>query len=149
MFGPDGTDDGKLDLYVSSAAANSILRYDGTSGRASSGPFVDRGVGGLDHPGGLTFGPDGNLYVANLGLVTGHTAVLHFDGTTGAPKPLAGNSGADFVAAGVGGLLTPYGVLFGPDGLGDGGQDLYVTSSQYQTHPRRGRAPARSYATTA
>ena len=131
VFGPDGNGDGKPDLYVSSAATNSILLYDGTSGHCERA-FVASGFGGLDHPGGLTFGPDGNLYVANIALAGGHTAILRFDGASGAPKPLPGNSGADFIAVGVGGLMTPTGVLFGPDGTGDGHQDLYVTTCLFQ-----------------
>src|SRR4051794_111794 len=75
VFGPDGNHDGRLDLYVSSAQTNSILRYDSATG-AFLGAFVASGSGGLDHPGGLTFGPDGNLYVANIALTGGHTAVL-------------------------------------------------------------------------
>src|SRR5262249_41147607 len=40
--------------------------------------------------------------------------------------------GADFIAVGVSGLRSPMGILFGPDGTGDGQQDLYVTSCVYQ-----------------
>jgi hypothetical protein len=48
--------------------------------------------------------------------------------TPGAPLPAPGNGGADFVPAGSGGLLSPTGILFGPDGNGDGNQDLYVAN---------------------
>src|SRR5262249_26393236 len=76
----------------------------------------------------------GNLYVSNYALGEGHTAVLRFQGPSGgspgAPLPAPDNSGADFVPVGAGGLRTPFGVLFGPDGNGDGSQDLYVTSCE-------------------
>jgi glucose/arabinose dehydrogenase len=139
VFGPDGLNHGKLDLYVASALTNSILRFsfssDGKSGvpAPSAGntdaTFVPANSGGLDHPFALTIGPDGNLYVVSNGLSSGLPSVMRFDGKTGAPLPLAGNSGtAVFVASGSGGLMSPDGVIFGPDGRGDGGQDLYVTS---------------------
>jgi hypothetical protein len=131
VFGPDGLNDGKLDLYVSSAFTNSILRYDGTTGSFIDA-FVPSGSGGLDHPIALTFGPDGNLYVVSFGLHSGIPTVMRFDGTTGGPMPSAGNSGAVFVAGGFGGLLTPTGLIFGPDGKNDGGQDLYVTNADIQ-----------------
>jgi DNA-binding beta-propeller fold protein YncE len=132
VFGPDGGNDGKPDLYVAVAAekegsspnVGEILRYDGTTG-ASLGTFVAPNSGGLNAPAGLAFGADGDLYVANANWWTGpevfHTgdfpagAVLRFDGKTGAFK-------GTFVAGGTGGLANPSGLLFGPDG------DLFVTS---------------------
>jgi DNA-binding beta-propeller fold protein YncE len=132
VFGPDGKKDGQLDLYVLSRVTNSVKRYDGTTG-AYLGDFVASGSGGLDHPTALTFGPDGNLYVA-AGFGTGASAVFRFQGPSGrspgSPLPAAGNSGADFVASGSGGLLTTFGLIFGPDGNGDGRQDLYLPSFQ-------------------
>jgi outer membrane protein assembly factor BamB len=64
VFGPDGTNDGKLDLYVAAAHQGAIYRYDGTTG-AFKGVFVSATSGGLDAPLGMVFGPDGNLYVAS------------------------------------------------------------------------------------
>src|SRR5262249_11462997 len=59
-------------------------------------------------------------------------AVFRFQGpaatTPGAPMPSPGNAGAVFVASGSGGLLTTFGLIFGPDGNGDGQQDLYLPS---------------------
>ena len=97
---------GAQDLLVSSRNSDQILRYDGTTG-SFVGVFASGG--GLDNPVGLTFGPDGNLYVAND--VTDQ--VLRYDGTTGA---FLG------VFASGGGLDAPRQVNFGPDG------NLYVAS---------------------
>lgn len=116
VIGPDG------DLYVSSTGSNSILRFDASSGMPkpasgqSGADFVPSGFQGLAHPQGIAFGPDGDLYVAN----SSGGNVLRFDGATGAAMPSHGN-GAEFVAAGAGGLATPTGVAFGLDG------DLYVS----------------------
>jgi sugar lactone lactonase YvrE len=77
----------------------------------SPSPFVTAGSGGLATPYDITFGPDGNVYVAS-----GSTnQVLEYYGSTGGYLKA-------FVAAGSGGLSTPYGVVFGPDG------NLYVAS---------------------
>ncbi len=127
VFGPDDNGDGKLDLYVSDEGPSRILHYDGTTG-AFLGEFVTSGSGGLTFPQQLSFAPDGNLYLGSFG--TG--SVMRFQGPTGktpgAPMPSPGNSGADFVPAGSGGLLGPVGVIFGPDANGDGNQDIYVAS---------------------
>jgi PEP-CTERM motif len=65
-------------LYAtSSGATGGVLEYNGTTGaflRAFVGPGSD-----LSLPRGLTFGPDGNLYVANFGVGD----VDRFNGTTG------------------------------------------------------------------
>jgi Tol biopolymer transport system component/streptogramin lyase len=94
-FGPDGH------LYVASSARttgdvpdtncspldsapNSILRYDGTTGRFLS-VFVPPGGGGiagaaLNGPYDLLFAPDGRLYVTSFG----NDQIRRYDGTTGA-----------------------------------------------------------------
>ena len=78
-----------------------ILRFNGSDGSAI-GAFVT-GTGGK--PYGLTFGPDGNLYVGLYDTAK----VLKYDGLTGAAL-------GTFVSAGAGGLGTPEQIVFGPDG---------------------------------
>lgn len=102
-FGPDGN------LYVSSNIGNQVIRYDG-----SSGAFLDVVVSGLSSPDGITFGTDGSLYIANEGT----NELLRYN-TSGLSA---------FVTAGSGGLNQPRRGVFGPDGNGDGVQDLYVAS---------------------
>jgi hypothetical protein len=124
VFGPDGN------LYVSSENAQGaatvsgeILRYNGKTG-AFLGTYVPSGSGGLDIPFGMTFGIDGNLYVAS----SRGQSILRYQGPSG------NNPGAfidTFVPPGSGGLLNPGGLIFGPDGKGDGRQDLYVSSSAF------------------
>ena len=101
--GPDG------DFYVTSSA-NTILRYDGTTG-ALVGTFISAGAGGLNSPFDLAFGADGHLYVASYGT----DEILRYDGTTGAFIDA-------FVATGSGGMTNPSALDFGPDG------NLYVSS---------------------
>jgi hypothetical protein len=134
LFGPDGKGDGKLDLYVASSrltsSNNNVKRYDGTTGQFL-GEFVTTGSGGLDHAAGITFGPDGNLYVASGGWggnggIFGLAAVLRYEGPTSPDKLPPGTFLGTFVQPGSGGLNSPLGLLFGPDGNGDGQQDLYV-----------------------
>lgn len=107
--GPDGG------IYVASEESNMVLRFDG-----STGDFVDRFVwddpdtpedesGGLDGPGAVLFGRDGNLYVSSFDS----DAVLRFDGS--------GTFDTLFVTPQKGGLNGPdAGMVFGPDG------DLFV-----------------------
>jgi len=127
VFGPAGKNTTKLDLYVTSALTQSILRYDGTTG-AFLGEFVASGSGGLGYPIALTFGPGGDLYVASDRFSSNKPpAVFCFQGPSG-------NSPGAFISVFVppasGGLETPFGLLFGPDANGDGRQDLYVASSE-------------------
>jgi DNA-binding beta-propeller fold protein YncE len=121
VFGPDGTNDGKLDLYVAAPHVGSILRYDGTTGAFKS-VFVSAGSGGLDAPQMMGFGPDGNLYVASGNWFTSSNgpfysgdfppgAVLRFEGPSG-PNP--GLLLGTFIPGGSGGLANPSGLLFGP-----------------------------------
>ena len=101
--GPDG------DFFVISLVTKSVLRYDGDTGELLD-EFVKPGSGGLHYEHGLTFGPDGNLYVSD------DDAVLEYSGTTG-------DFMGEFVARGSGGLDGANHLVFGPDG------NLYVCSS--------------------
>jgi DNA-binding beta-propeller fold protein YncE len=126
VFGPNGKTDGSLDLYVAEVFQGSVARYDGTTG-AFKENFVSSNAGGLVNPGGIVFGPDGNLYVANTNLVRAPGSVLRYQGPNG-PKP--GAFIDTFIPGGSGGLAQPYGLLFGPDGRNDGKLDLYVADMQ-------------------
>jgi sugar lactone lactonase YvrE len=111
---------------VVSRGDNSILRY--SDGGAFLGTFVPSNGGGLSSPDlGIVRGPDGNVYVDSYG----NSAVMRYDVNTGANLPSPGNSGAQFVASGSGGLS-------GADGLGFGGPggNLYVASSNNNTVKR-------------
>jgi uncharacterized protein (TIGR03437 family) len=103
----------RADLLVSSRDTMNILDYNETTG-AYIGMFNQGG--GLTGPEALTFGPDGNLYVADRYANT----IASFDGKTGAFLK-------DFVPAGVGGLSEARDLAFGPDG------NLYVSSNGNNT----------------
>jgi DNA-binding beta-propeller fold protein YncE len=104
--GPDG------DIFCAGQSTNNILRFDGTTGAYVS-EFVPFSVGGLVTPSGITFGPDGNLYVIEYGVPS---LIRRYDGITGASLGV-------FVSAGSGGLSRANFLLFGPS---DG--NLYVSS---------------------
>ena len=125
-FGPDGR------LYVGGVYSDNILAFDVSDLTAPStyDVYVSGGSGGLNGPGGLTFGPDGNLYVSSTtggGGAVGPHEVLRFEGpngaSPGAPLPAPGKSGAVFVSDGDGNLSNPNQLVFGPDGR------LYVAST--------------------
>lgn len=139
VFGPDGANDGGLDLYVASSHEGAIRRYDGTNG-SFKGVFVSAGSGGLDSPQGIVFGPDGNLYVASGNWFNGSNgpfytgdfpagAVLGFEGPSSPSGRTPGTFLGTLVAGGSGGLANPAGMVFGPDPSGNGKLDLYVASS--------------------
>jgi len=131
VFGPRGKGNRELDLYVADGPTGDILRYDGDTGEFL-GVFVAGGTGGLAFPYGLVFGPDGDLYIANLeGAAAG---VLRFEG------PASRSPGAFvelLIPSGSGGLIQPFGLLFGPDANGDGDHDLYVNSQFINPHSFR------------
>ena len=100
-FGPDGN------LYVGSEGTNSIYRYSGTTGTFLN-TFVTAGSGGLNVPKGIVFGQDGNLYVSSRDS----ESILRYQGPSGtspgSPLPAAGQTGANFVTPGSGGLTSPH-----------------------------------------
>ncbi|MBT8485311.1 MAG: hypothetical protein KJO43_07010 [Phycisphaerae bacterium] len=100
-------------LYIGSLNNGAVMRYDGTSGAPAPGPlgaagsaqFVTPLSGGLTLPHGVTFGPDGALYVCSFGS----SQVIRYDGKTGA-----------FESVFTSGPSSAHGLRFGPDG------NLYV-----------------------
>jgi sugar lactone lactonase YvrE len=111
------------DLFVTGYLSNSVARFDWAS--QTYQPFVSPGSGGLQQPRGIAFGPDGNLYVTEQAKdVTQQSQdmVFRFNGSTGAPLPAPGQSGAVFIPAGSGGLSKACDLAFGADG------NLYVIS---------------------
>jgi len=93
-------------LFVSSFNNSLVLTYDGTTGA-----FIDTLVAeGLPLPTGLVFGPDGNLYIADISFDV--VEQYNFEAM----------QLFEFVMAGSGGLNRPIGLVFGPDG------NLYVSS---------------------
>ncbi len=126
-FGPD------QNLYVSSfndcvpgpactTTTGEILRFDGKTGRFID-VFVASASGGLQHPGGIAFGTNGDLFVCNEFVDSTSTGeVLRFHGplnaAAGQPFAAAGQPGARFArSAGI----SPIQLTFGPD------RTLYIT----------------------
>lgn len=100
-------------VYMSDHSGDGILRYDPVQ-RWFMGIFADGG--GLDAPGELEFGPDGNLYVTS----TGTNEVLHYDGETGEFADV-------FISA------DPEQVFEGPLAFGPEG-DIYLAWSDEYVH---------------
>ncbi len=113
----------RADLFVAGQISATIQRYEGVSG-APEGDFVPSGQTYSPFQAtGVTFGPDGNLYVVS----TADGEILRYNGTTGAPMPGSMNSpfGAEFTnGAGMSGAQY---VTFGPDALGNPNGDIYAT----------------------
>jgi hypothetical protein len=84
----------------------------------------------------VTFGPDGNLYVADASYQTRDPKVLRFQGPSG---PAPGTVIDAFVPAYSSGKRLPFSILFGPDGNGDGQLDLYVNDAHVNTGALNGK----------
>jgi hypothetical protein len=105
------------DLFVTGYLSHSVARFDWAS--QTYQPFVAPNSGGLGEAYGITVGPDGNVYVSD----PNQNIVFRYNGSTGAPLPAPGQTGAVFVSADSGGLSNARGITFGSDG------NLYVNSS--------------------
>lgn len=113
--------DGHLYLGVNSDPSDPVqtgvvLSFDSESG-AFRGVFASHSSmkGAKD----VEFGPDGSLYVTD----NRSNSIFRFDGSTGAFIDV-------FVPNDSGGLDTPRQLIFGPDGNGDGIDELYVASAK-------------------
>ena len=107
VFGPNG------DLFVAQETSSTILRYSGTTG-AFLGVFATDPVS--VGSGGLTFGPDGNLYAANARVLPSSSVAYYVDEFDG----VSGNLLGKFV--GEGSYSVSRDLAFGPDG------NLYLAS---------------------
>ncbi|WP_353932319.1 hypothetical protein WJM97_06965 [Okeanomitos corallinicola TIOX110] len=113
-------------FLVGNTRGDNVLRFDAATGNYL-GEFITPGMGGLDDPDTLLFGPDGNgdgksdLYIAS-GSGTGIPFVLRFDGQTGEFIDVFVGDDANTDEDETGGLIRPYGIAFGPDG------NFYVSS---------------------
>jgi sugar lactone lactonase YvrE len=99
-------------LLVSDFGFNIVQRYDGGDGHYID-TFVPAGSGGAKKMEYIVSDITGQ----NI-LVDGFNThnVLRFSLTDGSPNPADGQSGAEFVPAGSGGLVTPEGIAYAPDG---------------------------------
>ncbi len=114
--GPDG------DVFVACGQAGdgnyAVVRFDGVTGRRL-GVFVPAESGGLERPFGLTFGPNGNLFVVDRAAPpTSLSAVFEYDGFSGAFVRVV-------VERGTCGLAKGRELLFS-----EGGDVLLVTSEE-------------------
>lgn len=103
----------RADVIVASYFDSSILRY-GEDGKPMQPIIPPGGTSGVVGPSGITFGPDGSLYVSNQTSVFSSGApdsIVKVDISTGEVMPLI------MLASG----YVPAGLRFGPDG------NLYVS----------------------
>jgi serralysin len=113
-------------FLIGNTRGDNVLIFDAATGN-SLGEFIAPGLGGLDNPDTLLFGPDGNddgksdLYIAS-GKEPGSSSILRFDGQTGEFIDVFVGDNPDTDLDESGGLVRPYGIAYGPDG------NFYVSS---------------------
>jgi hypothetical protein len=98
------------DLFATGYLSHSVARFDWAS--QTYQPFVAPGSGGLAYPFEIAIGPDGNVYVGD----NGQSILFRYDGSTGAPLPAPGQTGAVFANESANGANNSGGVAFGRDG---------------------------------
>jgi sugar lactone lactonase YvrE len=99
-------------LLVSDFAGDQILRYDGTDGHFID-TFVPKGTGG-SHAMEYMFLDSSGQNILVDGSDTNN--ILRFSLVDGSPVPGPRQSGASLVRKGAGGLVTPEGLVYDPDG---------------------------------
>src|SRR6516162_2583467 len=107
-------------LLVTDNTHNAVLRYDGTDGHFID-TFVPGSTSGMTAPDlGIIPDPSGQDFLVD-GF--GSHNVTRYSLANGSPDPAPGQSGADFVPPGSGGLAGPEGLAYGANG------DLYVSNN--------------------
>ena len=101
------------DLLIANVGSNSILRYNPSANTLSTFSSGDNGA--LSVPHGMTYGPDGNLYVSSLGTGT----IVEYNGSTGV---FMGTLVPHTVGAQT--LQYPNGIAFDPNNA----RSLYIAS---------------------
>ena len=118
-------------LLVTSSGTDNVLQYDGATG-AFVNVFAQ--LGGIDSPQAMTFGPDGNLFVASLNSTLNSDfapSITEYDGTTGG-----------FLGTFASGTNLPdtfKDMVFGPDG------NLYVGCFCYVQELKAGQHQVKRY----
>jgi hypothetical protein len=77
-----GVGTGADNLLVSNSVDDEVIQIaDATGASPTSSVFIAPSSGGMNYPSGLTWGPDGDLYVVDLGATNGVGQVLKFSPT--------------------------------------------------------------------
>ncbi len=109
-------------LIVASYQDSSLYEINPQTGAVLNTLIVPYSSSSFVAPAGLTFGPDGNLYISVQGRGAGSDAILEYNFATNALSTFIPSSVLDGIANAEGAsLFNPAGLQFGPDG------NLYVS----------------------